>query len=334
MQENNEHINLIFKLLSEEITESERNLLFEWIEENDENKKIFNEYQKVWGMSGEYAHPDIEKIDVEAEWNLFKEESGFDDISIHSSAKKNPFSVLKIVASIAAVFVLVFSAIYFLRSSDEILFAENNVIESKLPDGSEITINKNSKITFKKNYNKEERKIELEGDAFFKIAEYENKPFIIDAETFFVEVLGTEFYVNSNFKERKVIVKKGTVAVYQFKDKHDQVILKAGEEIVFDTQDNVLRKIESFDENYLSWKTKIFNFNDQSLEVIFKELADVYDIEFEFVNPGLKKCRQSVFFENQSIEGILNVLRATFDNLTFMKDSTNEKIYIDGNSCN
>lgn len=331
MSEQNKHINLIFKHLSGDITELEKKQLFDWTAENNEHKNIFEDYQKVWNMSDTDVHPEIDKIDVEAEWKIFKDDSGIDDKKIKKSNKYKKFPILR-VAAVAAVILIGFVAIYFLNPKEEVLFADNKVVESKLPDGTEITVNKNSEIRFSNKFNKKERKIELQGDAFFKVSKDENKPFIIDAESFFVEVLGTEFYVNSIFKERKVIVKEGTVAVYQFKDKRDQIIVTAGEEVIFDTKQNEIRKVENYDENYLSWKTKIFNFNNRSLEDIFFDLEAVYNIKFEFKNPELKNCRQSVSFENQSIDEILNVLRATFDQISFSKNKN--IVIVNGDTCN
>ena len=51
MQEQNKHITLIFKHLSEETIDSEKKQLFDWIEESNENKSTFIEYQKAWDMS-------------------------------------------------------------------------------------------------------------------------------------------------------------------------------------------------------------------------------------------------------------------------------------------
>ena len=70
----------------------------------------------------------------------------------------------------------------------------------------------------------------------------------------------------------------------------------------------------------------------KNLEDIFTELESVYNITFEFVNPELKKCRQSVSFENQSIDEMLNVLRATFDNISFKKNKNT--VSVDGDVCN
>ncbi|MCF6366628.1 MAG: FecR family protein [Bacteroidales bacterium] len=332
MQEQNKHITLILKHLSGELNNSEKKQLFDWIEESKENKSTFNEYQKAWDMSDSSIIPEIEAIDVNAEWKMFKNKVGFDDkVLIPKKIEKKKFSLLRIAAVISTIILLGIASLYVFNPKQEVLFAQNEVIETNLPDGTEISINKNSSIIYSKKFNKKERKIELKGDAYFKVEKNKTKPFIIKAESFYVEVLGTEFYVNSNFKNRKVVVTEGTVAVYQQKDKSDKVILTAGEEIIFDKKANKLRKIETFDKNCIAWKTKIFNFNNQSLNEIFKQLEKVYDVNFEFKNPQLKNCRQSVSFDNQTIDEILNVLNATFDNVKFHKKRNT--IYVNGNAC-
>ena len=333
MQDQNKHITLIFKHLSGDTNKAEEKQLFDWIKERNENKTIFSEYQKVWAVSDTSLNPEIDAINLDEEWNKFKNEVGFDDkLLIPKQKTKKKFSVYRVAAAVSVILLIGVAALYILNPRQEVIYAQNEVLESKLPDGTEITVNKNSSITYSKKFNKKERKVELAGDAYFKVEKDKTKPFIIDAESFYVEVLGTEFYVNSIFKERQVVVTEGSVAVYQFKDKRDQVILTAGEEIIFDTKQNEIRKIESYDENYLSWKTKIFHFNNKKLEDIFTELEAVYDVKFEFKNPELKKCRQSVSFADQSIDEILNVLRATFDQISFNRNKN--MIFIDGDTCN
>ena len=333
MQDQNKHITLIFKYLSGETNNSEKKQLFDWIEENENNNNIFKDYQKAWDMSGTSIIPDIEKIDVDAEWQTFKDNTGFDDKVLLPKHKNNKkFSIVRVAAVISAIILLGVSALYVFNPKQEILYAQNEVVETNLPDGSEISINKNSTIIYSKKFNKKERKVELEGDAYFKVEKDKTKPFIIDAESFYVEVLGTEFYVNSTYEKRQVIVTEGTVAVYQREDKSDKVILTAGEEIIFDKKDNEIRKIETYDENFLSWKTKVFNFNNNTLEDVFTDFESVYDVTFKFVNPELKNCRLSVPFENQDIDEIINVLSATFDNISFTKN--NNTVFVDGKGCN
>lgn len=333
MDNNNEHINLnlIIKVLSGEADIAETRNLDKWLSENKSHKQLFDEYQKIWYLSHKETVPDIENIDIDEEWKKFRKETNSDKESYSRKPQKSKLSFLRVAAVILVFISLGIAGMYLFSNKEQKIVANNEVKEAILPDNSVISINKNSELIYDKNFNKKIRKVKLKGEAFFKVAENKQKPFIVKTESFYVEVLGTQFYVNSDFKNQKVVVKKGTVAVYQYKDKRDKVILHAGDKVIFDKKENKIRKIKNSDPNYIAWKTKEFNFKDESLENIFAILENSYNIHFKFVNPRLKYCRQTVSFKNQSIEEIINVLKATFDNLNFRKKG--KTIYVDGKTC-
>ncbi len=330
MQNNNEHINLIIKVLSGDAGFDEQKVLNTWLKEDSNHQQLFDDYKKIWSLSHKENIPEVESIDVDAEWNKFTQKVDFKEEKYPLKPKKQ-IPLFRIVAVILVFISLGITGMFIFNNKEQKIVAYNKVKETKLPDNTEVSVNKNSEIIFDKNFNKKERKVKLKGEAFFKVAKNKEKPFIIKAESFYVEVLGTQFYVNSDYKNRQVIVKEGTVAVYQYEDKHDKIILHAGDKVVFDKKENRLRKIENNDPNYLSWKTKIFNFNNQRLEMICAELENVYGVRFEFVNPDLKKCRLTVSFKNQTTDEILNVLNATFDRVIFSKEKNT--IYVKGKSC-
>ncbi len=332
MQNNNEHINLIIKHLAGETAENEEQNLQNWLSEDENNRRIYDDYKKIWFLSQKEHVPEIENINVDIEWQKFKQKVNFDNEKHSVKPEKKTFSFIRIAASILILISVGIAGMYIFNKNEQKIVAFNEVKEAKLPDNTEISINKNSEIIYDKNFNKKERKVELKGEAFFKVSKNKEKPFIVKAESFYVEVLGTQFYVNSDFKNRQVVVKEGTVAVYQYKDKHDKIILQAGDKAVFNKAGNKILKIENTDKNYIAWKTKIFDFQNQNLEEISDVLENSYDIRFEFINPALKKCRQTVSFKNQNIDEIINVLDATFDNIKFRKNG--KTVYVDGENCN
>ncbi|MBK7131283.1 MAG: FecR domain-containing protein [Bacteroidales bacterium] len=82
-----------------------------------------------------------------------------------------------------------------------------------LPDGSKISLNRNSQLTYRENFGKKNRNVKLTGEAFFEIAPDASKPFIIDAGKADVRVVGTSFNVitNNTESEVEVYVKTGKV---------------------------------------------------------------------------------------------------------------------------
>ncbi len=331
MHNQNEHINLIIKYLAGETNRSEEALLHSWISQSADNKKLFESYKKIWSLSQKEIIPEVEKINIDDEWVKFKQKVSFITQKHSVKEKKNNFYFLRIAVIALILISLGIVTMYVFNEKKQKIVALNEVKEAKLPDNTEVSINKNTELVYDKNFNKKERKVELKGEAFFKVVKNREKPFIVKTESFYVEVLGTQFYVNTNFDKRQVVVKEGTVAVYRYKNKYDKVILHAGDKAIFDDKQNKIRKVENFDANYIAWKTKIFNFQNQNLVTVLKTLENAYCVHFEFVNPELKKCRITVSFKNQSIDEVLNVLRTTFDNINFRKEKN--IVYIDGKSC-
>ncbi len=66
-----------------------------------------------------------------------------------------------------------------------------------LPDGSMVWLNAASSLSFPVNFTGKQRKVSITGEAYFEIKKNRNKPFIVQAGRQEVEVLGTEFNVNS-----------------------------------------------------------------------------------------------------------------------------------------
>jgi ferric-dicitrate binding protein FerR (iron transport regulator) len=331
MQGQHPHIALVFKYLSGDLNTEEEVLFNNLFKHSTDFQILINEYQKIWDLSGQKFPEEIDSVDVEKEWNIFKNHNLIDE-NKSLTKKRTPYYFLKIAAAILIFVFIGAGTLYTFIPKKQILTTENRINETELPDGSKITMNKNSRITFTSKYNKKDRSVNLMGDAFFDIEKNPEKPFIINAESFFVEVLGTRFYVNSIQDQRKVIVTEGIVAVWQKKDKSDKILLKAGEELLLDLDERPVKQITPETSNHLSWKTKIFTFKDKSLDMVCSELKSVYDIDFIFENENLKACRLSASFDNQSIDEIINVLTATFDNLKF--ERVDNSIYIKGINCN
>jgi transmembrane sensor len=81
-----------------------------------------------------------------------------------------------------------------------------------LADGSRITLNTDTSIRVLLSH--DERRIQLErGEAFFEVAKDEARPFIVDASTHRVVVLGTKFSVRINHDDIEVVVTEGCVSV-------------------------------------------------------------------------------------------------------------------------
>lgn len=329
----NQYIALISRYLSNQSSVDEEQLLFEWVRKNKLNEEQFEEFKKAWELSKEKTDPEINKIDLNEEWNKFELKIADNkEIKLLKKEKSNRFSMIQMAASIT-ILVLIASGLYFLLSpSKTTLIASNTIQENALPDGSLVSLNHYSSITYTNNYNRKNRKILLKGEAFFKVEPNKSKPFIVETGKLYIEVMGTSFNIkNTEYGENiEVTVESGKVKLYSQINNKDSLLLIAGESAKFNKNLLKINKSNNRDTNYLAWKTKIFNFEEATLEHIIETLNQCYNSNIIIKDNNIKQCTVTVSFSNQSIESILKVLKAT---LEIQVEQKNNVFEITGNGC-
>jgi transmembrane sensor len=337
-------IDLITRYLSGEATPDEVITLSGWLKSNSENQKMFEEYQKTFDAIEESRINSA--IDVNDEWNKFrtkiknepevKKEAKIIPLETEYKIRPNYFAR---IMRVAAIFILVAASAYvlyyYLRSDKpeiQQLVAQNESVESKLPDGSSVTLNTGSTLDYPEKFESSKRTVTLKGEAYFNVSHDEARPFIISAENICVEVLGTSFYVNTNGENGniEVILTSGKVAVYQKDKPAERTILEPGEKAEFSKTEQKIIKTENDDENYMSFKTKKLVFSDTPLDEIVQTLNKVYHADIKIKSKSIADCHVTVTFDNQSLDAVLNVLKATV-NLKIVKSGSS--IEISGNDC-
>ncbi len=109
--------------------------------------------------------------------------------------------VLRWAVSVAALFLLVLGAWWLFKPAAHTSFAyysnhENNSKEVMLPDGTRVLLNADAFISIPADYNENNRKVELQGAAFFKVAKNPAKPFKVNASGVVTTAIGTAFYIH------------------------------------------------------------------------------------------------------------------------------------------
>jgi len=346
------YIDLITRYFSNEITQSDAEILAEWLNQDAENLKIFKEYQKAWEIIEKTR---IEQLDVDTAWRKLEgkihetEETPVIPRQSFLSARQRgnndrhrfvnrTFPVryqrlLKMAAVILIVAIPVFFVFrYLVKPEPNKLNASTGIMESKLPDGTSVTLNTGSLLEYPSGFTGSERDVILAGEAWFEVAHDKTKPFIISNGKARIEVLGTSFYVNTKNSggNIEVILSSGKVAIYYNDQPSIRVQLIPGEKAEIMNEQEKISKSSNDDENFLSWKTKIFVFNDKPLSKIIQVLNKVYHSNIRFSNDQISNCRITATFDNQPLESILNVLKSTV-NLTITKNGS--EIEISGDGC-
>jgi ferric-dicitrate binding protein FerR (iron transport regulator) len=326
-------IDLITSYLSGEATADDLAFLEAWLKADPGNRKLFEDYRKVW-LEMEYARLD-DSLEPDAAWEEVKaniEEEPASHI-LHPTSHFHYSQVLKIAAIILVILIPSFFIFRTLiRPVQKQLEASLTVRESKLPDGTSVTLNKGARLEYPSSFRGKIRNVKLRGEAYFEVKHDNAKPFIIISNNVRVEVLGTSFYMNTNAANNtmEVILNSGSVAVYFEDHKENSLFLAPGEKAEINPGQEKMEKDLNTDPNYRAWMTQRFIYNNTPLVTIVADLNKVYHANIRIVTPSVANCLVTATFDHQSVEAILHVIQATLD-LNISTHGTG--IEISGNKC-
>ncbi|MBV7536857.1 FecR domain-containing protein [Duganella sp. sic0402] len=142
-----------------------------------------------------------------------------------------------------------------------------------LPDGSSVTLNHTSKLTVR--YSGRRRALTLDsGEAFFKVAHDETRPFTVDSGASQVKVLGTIFNLRTSAPQTVVKVLEGRVEVRPVLDAaHAQVhVLNPGSGLSIDTATGRARRLSAAAESVGDWRSGHLHFSSTPLSEVASEL--------------------------------------------------------------
>lgn len=158
----------------------------------------------------------------------------------------------------------------------------SRVIDMALSDNSHVWLNAGSSVTYPVAFTGNERKVSVEGEAYFEVAHDALKPFIVSKGKTAVRVLGTRFNVNAYDDEEyiRVTLLQGAVQVtnYQF-----AAAIKPGEQAIVKSG-NIDVKGSVDLEQVMSWKEGYFRMKGTDLASLMRQVARWYDVQVEYEN--------------------------------------------------
>ena len=293
---------LIEKFLNNELTEAEQNA-FESLEDFDLNKNI------------------IENA-VYFKANNFSKAAAFESIAgrLETTTKVKKLNWITPLMRIAGVFAVGFG-IYFLfffntLTNISTIAGEKTVVE--LPDGSIVNLNALSEISYNNDDWNSNRHINLDGEAFFKVA----KGNVFDVETSLgkVTVVGTQFNVKKRENFFEVVCYEGIV---QITTKDTVKKLLAGDTFrLYD--DELSYSSSSFKEP--QWTKNMSSFNSVPLRFIILELEQQYNIYITY-NPDLENLLFTGGFTHNSLQDALKSITVPLE-LTYKIESSKTVILL------
>jgi len=182
-------------------------------------------------------------------------------------------------------------------------------VSFNLPDGTTGWLNSGSKLAYSQPFSKN-RKVELEGEAWFDVLHNTEHPFTISAGKSIVTVLGTSFNLSAYPEERyvEVVLQDGKV---EFSDQSldEHVTLKPSERLVF--KDNKLELNTVDPSKYKGWTDGKLIFRGDDMAEVARRIERWYDVKVEIADKDLLQYSFRATFEDDSLDEVLKLICKT-----------------------
>jgi transmembrane sensor len=281
------------------------------------------------------------------EWNTA--ESGPAELETRSRSRK------RYLLPAAFMIVMIAAGIYIFYPSQKAVVAtpttasKQNEISTNngsrtnisLPDGTQVWLNAESKISYQTPFNHNIREVHLTGEAYFDVAHDQNRPFIVHTSGIDIKVLGTAFTVKSYPSDNTIeaTLLRGSIEVLKRDDPNgSRVILRPSQKLVFnkhqqtetvrptsaDVRPAPAKIIESgilvttLPKNKpdslrkeTSWVYNKLVFDGDRFDELAVKIERWYNVRIIFNNERVKQYRFKGVFEDESVQQALDALKLT-----------------------
>ena len=296
----------IVKSLKNIINSDEEKKVDMWLKDYNANSEVLNE---ILTEEADLSFlKDYKEFNTPSAWDKIESQIQ-EETPVHQSKGREISMILKIAAVGAVLLLSIFAIKPFLNGSTLSgmeSFAYDSRNELNLPDGSSIIVDKGSSLEYDKLNFSDERHLAFEGRAYFDIAKSsEGNNFLIENKDFTVEILGTEFEINTLTNTPEVIVSEGKVRV---STADESVIITANESVSIVNGTIVKEAVES--SNVKSWITGELAFENQTMDKVIEDLEHHFNVDIE-TNSVDFSCTWRATYENDALDVILNELKET-----------------------
>jgi ferric-dicitrate binding protein FerR (iron transport regulator) len=300
----------IEKYFGKELSEPERLALLESIASDSKKKALYIKYKNISGLLSVLDELDGRQ-DGRRGYERFR----------RRLRRRTAYRLAGRCLSVAAACVLLVTVTYrlTLRSVDRPAAAETTHtlyvpagqrVKITLQDGTDVWLNAKTTLSYPTVFDDAERRVRVEGEAFFDIAPDTERPFIVSAHNVDMKALGTKFNIYSYPNEPfvRASLTEGKLEVYRSQAKIETVILSAGEEITVEGGRMTKRMIAHAD--YFLWKDGIYSFHNELLADMLKKLELYYDVKIIVEDPSIYKWEYTgKFRQRDGIDEIVRMIR-------------------------
>lgn len=214
-------------------------------------------------------------------------------------------------------------------NSDKVLKPEYNELSIPkgrsysvvLSDGTRVWLNAMSKLYYPVTFNGDERRVKIEGEAFFDVKRDEKRPFIVETSAYSIKVLGTKFNVNA-YQEERVVSTTLVSGLIEIPSGNSQVVkVTPGKQFQMDKESKSINLEDVDTELYTSWMNDVLSIRDTRLSDILNIIKRRYDVDIVINdNNALEERFTGKVPLNENLSIILEQLEKVSDVRFVLKD--------------
>jgi transmembrane sensor len=212
-------------------------------------------------------------------------------------------------------------------TSLEFITKENSIgrkSQFKLPDGTKVFLNSDSRLEFPKEFDGNQRRVKLMGEAFFEVMKDKASPFIVEVGEDEIKVLGTSF----NAQHRQDLTVALLTGSVEIEDTSGNTFNLSPNEMLVKEKDGKVSK-RTFDPLQISgWKDNYLIFEDDPIEEVLSKLRRWYGLEIEFSGSVRDNWSYSGVYHKETLKNVLEGISIT-SNFTY--SISGNKVYVYNN---
>ncbi|MCT4586923.1 MAG: FecR family protein [Carboxylicivirga sp.] len=299
----------ILAIIRGESSEREKALFYNKLNEDNELRELFYELKNTWIKAGllNVSKDAAPKADFDQIWQRINKDSWKNRFR-----KWGQYAAVILIIVMAGVIGARMTSQRFGQQNDQIYrfsTGQMSVAEIELPDGSKVSLNSNTKITYVKNESNNERLVTLSGEAFFDVIHDEQSPFVLDFNQLQIIDLGTKFSVKAYDENETIETSLFEGALDILVNNKHQVSVMPGESYVYHTNSQEVKRVRRLNSNPTAWRKNRFEYHNEKLEIILIDLAQWYNFDVEWQNEEIKHKQFLLNIDKtQNAENILELL--------------------------
>lgn len=328
-------------------TPAERHIIEKWMACDHENSEVVREIKEIWDLSTKENFD----VNVKEAWKKFqsrkKSQNQFGDLlKPHNKVYANIYHGFRaaafiLVAVIAGFFFQHISTIQ--SETDQSAERSGFYTMQKMTtdrgektrvtfsDGTRVTLNSSSTVRFPREFHGSERKVYLEGEAYFEVAYDQESPFIVNTDAAQVRVLGTAFNVRGWSEDPGVdiTVRSGKVSVSSLEQEiedHADVILEAGQftRVIKGQGPQFVQSVDPLD--HLLWTSGGMHFDNEPFSQVVLDLERRFNVHITVNDAELLDVPYTGTFQYAEVDEVLSVI-ATSMEVGYNREGSNIEFY-------